>query len=180
MRKVVLYIATSIDGCIARTDGSLDWLERVDTEEEDYGYEEFFDSIDTTLMGNTTFKQILGFDVEFPYQNKRNLVFTRGEPKETPYATVTNHDPAELVRQLKKEEGKDIWLVGGGTLNGALLSADLIDQMIITITPVVLGEGIRLFEGGAPELPWELTGADAYDNGFLQLTYERRPFVAIG
>src|SRR6056297_3515517 len=136
MRKVVLYIATSIDGCIARTDGTLDWLEKVDTEEEDYGYEEFFDSIDTTLIGNTTFKQIVGFDVEFPYQGKRNLVFTRGVPEESPYATVTNQDPVELVRQLKKEEGKDIWLVGGGTLNAALLSADIIDRMIITMIPV--------------------------------------------
>ncbi len=179
MRKVVLYIATSIDGYIARSDGSLDWLENADTEEEDYGYDEFYDSIDTVLMGNSTFRQILSFDVEFPYEGKRNIVFTRGEAGELPEATVTNRDPRELVRELKKEKGEDIWLVGGGTLNAALLTADLIDRMIITVVPVVLGTGIKLFEGSAPELPWELTGADAYDNGFLQLTYERRPFVAI-
>lgn len=179
MRKVVLYIATSIDGQIARSDGSLDWLENADTAEEDYGYEEFFDSVDTTLMGNTTYRQILGFDVEFPYSGKRNYVFTRGAPEESPLATVTNRDPRELVQELKKREGDDIWLVGGGTLNGELMRADLIDRMIITIIPVVLGEGIPLFVGAAPELPWELTEADAYENGFLQLTYERRPFVAL-
>lgn len=179
MRQVVLYIATSIDGFIARMDGSLDWLENADNAEEDYGYEEFFASVDTTLMGNTTFRQILGFDVEFPYEEKKNYVFTRGEPEETPQATVTNRDPSQLVRELKKSEGGDIWLVGGGILNGELLRADLIDRMIITLIPVVLGEGIPLFAGAAPELPWALTEADAYDNGFLQLTYERRPFVAL-
>jgi dihydrofolate reductase len=180
MRNVVLYIATSIDGYIARGDGSLDWLENADSAEEDYGYEEFFDSIDTTLMGNATYRQILSFDVEFPYKGKDNYVFTRGEAEETPQATVTNRNPRELVRELKKREGADIWLVGGGSLNGELLRADLIDRMIITIIPVVLGEGVPLFAGAAPELPWTLTEADAYDSGFLQLTYERRAFVALG
>ncbi|MFW5975819.1 MAG: dihydrofolate reductase family protein [Alkalispirochaetaceae bacterium] len=179
MRKVVLYIAISIDGYIARSDGSLDWLENADTEDEDYGYEEFYDSIDTVLMGHTTFRQILGFDAEFPYQGKQNIVFTRGEPEERPEADVTNRDPVEMVWELKREKGDDIWLVGGGTLNATLLAADLIDRMIITVIPVVLGTGIKLFEGTAPELPWELTGADAYENGFLQLTYERRPFVSL-
>ena len=179
MRKVVLYIASSIDGQIARADGSLDWLENADNAEEDYGYEEFFASVDTTLMGNTTFRQILGFDVEFPYEGKKNYVFTRGEPEERTEATVTNRAPSEVVQELKKSEGGDIWLVGGGSLNGELLRADLIDRMIITLIPVALGEGIPLFAGSAPELPWELIEAEAYDNGFLQLTYERRPFVAL-
>ena len=179
MRNVVLYIATSIDGYIARSNGSLDWLEAADTEEEDYGYEEFFDSIDTTIMGNTTFRQILGFDVEWPYSEKRNYVCTTGEPEEREEATLTDRDPVELVRELKRQEGRDIWLVGGGRLNATLLEADLIDRMIITVVPVVLGDGIKLFEGSSKELPWELTEADAYDNGFLQLTYRRRPFTLL-
>lgn len=180
MRKVVLYIATSVDGYIAKSDGSLDWLESQDTEEEDYGYEDFYASVDTTLMGNTTFQQILGFDVEFPYDDKKNIVFTRGKPKAHDFAEITNRSPAELVRELKKEQGKDIWLVGGGALNGELLRADLLDRMIITVVPVVLGEGIKLFEGVARELPWDLTEAEAYDNGFLQLTYDRRPYLVVG
>lgn len=179
MRKVVLYIATTVDGYIARADGSLDWLESRDTEEEDYGYEEFYASVDTTLMGNTTFRQILSFDVPFPYTDKENFVFSRSDSVANEYATITNRPPAELVRELKNRAGRDIWVVGGGAINGELLRADLIDRMIITVVPVVLGEGIKLFEGSGRELPWDLTEADAYDNGFLQLAYERRPFVAL-
>lgn len=180
MRNLLLYIATSLDGYIAREDGSIDWLESADTGEEDYGYQEFFDSVDTTLMGNRTFRQILGFPVEFPYPGKRNIVFTRSEPVPSEYAEVTNRDPVSMIRELKGEDGGDIWLVGGSELNSLLLEADLIDRMILTVLPRPLGSGIPLFRRRAPDLPWQLTDADAYDSGFLQLTYERRPFTPAG
>lgn len=180
MRQVTLYIATSLDGYIAREDGSIDWLESADTGEEDYGYQEFFDSVEITLMGNRTFRQILGFGVEFPYIGKENYVFTRGTPEASEHATVTDRDPASLVRELKGGgggAGGEIWLVGGSELNSVLLEADLIDRMILTVLPLPLGSGIPLFRRRAPQLPWKLAEAEAYDTGFLQLTYQRLPFT---
>jgi dihydrofolate reductase len=78
MRKIVLYIAASLDGKIARKDGDVKWLDEFsDPEQMDYGYNDFLNSIDTTLMGNNTYKQLLGFGIDFPYRGKTNYVFTR-------------------------------------------------------------------------------------------------------
>lgn len=175
MRKVKLYTASSLDGFIARKDGSIDWLDAVPNPEGlDYGYVDFYNSIDVTLMGNTTFKKVMSFDFEFPYQRTENYVFSRTEKGTSEHVTYVGKDAASFVKKLKKGRGKDIWLIGGGMLNTTLLNADLIDELILTIIPVILGEGIPLFAAGAKEQFFDLIKSRAFDNGMVQIRYVRK------
>jgi dihydrofolate reductase len=171
MRKVVLFIATSLDGFIAGKDGNIDWLYT----DGDFGYSEFYKSIDTTLMGHNTYKDILQFG-SFPYPDKRNFVFTRKErePDQNPVAFITG-GVANFVRELKSEKGKNIWLVGGGQINSILLNNNLIDQMIISIHPKVLGDGIPLFKNESlTNLEYRLENHKVFERGLVQLTYSPR------
>lgn len=169
MRKIILYIATSLDSYIARNDHSLDWL----FTDQDYGYTPFLGTIDTTLMGYTTFEQVLGFG-EFPYQDKKNFVFTRNHADTNyPYAVFISGNIEQIVTELKNAEGKDIWLIGGGEINTILLNANLIDSIIISIHPVILGAGIPLFTGIIRESHFELVDTVSFSSGLVQLTYKK-------
>ncbi len=175
MRKVKLYIATSLDGYIASEDGSIDWLNDPawDIEGEDFGYTDFMNSVDTTLMGNKTYQQVLGFDVPFPYPDYRNIVFSRSQKDPDEHAEFYSGDIPTFVEQLKSEPGKDIWLIGGSQVNGELMEAGLIDQIRLTIIPVSIGSGICLFSGGSGVQKFRLTKTNEYPNGMVQLTYNK-------
>jgi len=173
MRRVVLYIAASLDGCIARPDGSLDWLDAAAVPGEDYGYGEFLASCDTLLVGGVTFRQLLGFG-DYPYAGKRVYVFTRQGPIDVPEGAevaFVDVDPAEMVRRLKQEPGDDIWLVGGSAVIQPVMDADLVDEIILSVIPVVLGEGIPLFAPGTLEKRLELLDERSYPGGIVQLRY---------
>ena len=166
MRKVTLYIAATIDGYIAGPNGELDWLESAGM--LDYGYEEFYASIDTTLMGNATYPITLTVD-EFPYAGKTNYVFTKSSPPpDTEHVRFVSGDIAAFVHDLKEQSGDGIWLVGGGQINTVMLNAGLIDEMIITYLPALLAEGIPLFAPGAVRSDFRTTGCEAYDTGLVQ------------
>lgn len=173
MRKVTLYIAASLDGYIARPDGSIDWLENdaYKLEGEDYGYNQFKETIDTTLMGNNTYKVVMGFDMPFPYPDKTNYVFTRTAHPTSEFVQFVQDDPVAFVKELKKQEGKSIWLIGGGQLNMQLLNACLVDEMIITFVPLILGRGIPLFAGGVSERMLKVQEVTNYKNGFVQVKF---------
>lgn len=169
MRKIVLFVATSIDGFIAGKDGNTDWLYT----EGDFGYQAFYDSIDTTIMGYNTYYFIRHF-AEFPYPDKKNYVFSRKNriPDENPVEFVFG-DVVEFTRSLKESEGKNIWLVGGGQINSLLLNANLIDQMIISIHPTALGDGIKLFKDESlNKFNFTLVKHKVFERGLVQLTYE--------
>ena len=172
MRKVKLYTASSLDGFIARDDGSIDWLDAIPNPEGlDYGYVDFYNSVDVTLMGNTTYKKILGFDFDFPYQNTKNYVFSRSEKGSTEHVTFVSKKVGAFVKKLRKERGKGIWLIGGGELNTTLLNEGLVDELIITIIPVVLGSGIPLFQTTGKDHFFKLVKSRAFDNGIVQIRY---------
>ncbi|MBB6611452.1 dihydrofolate reductase [Pontibacter sp. Tf4] len=174
MRKIVLYIAASLDGYIARPDGSIDWLEDdvYKLEGEDYGYNSFRQTIDTTLMGNNTYKVVKEMGMPFPYQDKKNYVFTRSSHPKADFVEFVQEDPVAFVKQLKKQEGKDIWLIGGAQLNMQLLNASLVDEMIITFVPLILGRGIPLFAGGVSERKMKVHDVSTYQNGFVQVNFK--------
>jgi len=176
LRKIKLYIACSFDHFIARANGDVAWLHLPEfaIDGEDYGYQEFYNSIDTTLMGNTTYKIVQGFDAPFPYKDKKNFVFTRNQNLENNQdVAFVKEEIAPFVRKLKLEKGKDIWLIGGGQINQILLNYNLIDEMIITVMPIMLGHGVKLFHGVVKEKKLNLVDSKHYPNGVLQLKYVR-------
>lgn len=176
-RQVILNIATSLDGFIAKSDGNVDWLNSTeyDLPDEDYGLNSFSKSVDTTLMGNSTYKQVLGFDCPFPYPDTTNFVFSRSqEKKDTEHVKFVSGDVVEFVRQLVKQEGKDIWLIGGGQINSILIENGLVDRIILTLIPITLGEGIPLFDGKPRDTRFELENTLAFSSGLVQLTLKTR------
>jgi dihydrofolate reductase len=171
MRKVKLYIATSLDGKIARKDGTIDWLP--DPTAEDYGYHQFYNSIDATLMGYKTYEICLQFG-EWPYPGKFTYVFTRDSTKSVvPEANLITQHPVDFVRELRELEGKDIWLVGGGEIVTLLHDAGLIDEYILAYIPVILGEGIELFPGIKQQQNLQLTKHLVFSNGVVLLYLDK-------
>jgi len=169
MRKIVLFIATSIDGFIAGKNGDTNWLYT----DGDFGYKEFYDSIDTTIMGYNTYFFIKQFE-QFPYPDKKNYVFSRSnrEPDGNPIEIIFS-DVVEFTRELRSQKGRNIWLVGGSQINSMLINVGLIDEMIISIHPVALGQGIKLFkEEDLRNFQFKLVKHQVFERGLVQLTYD--------
>lgn len=175
MKKVKLYIAVSIDGYIARPDGDLEWLTGFpNPSKTDYGYKDFFASVDTVIMGNRTYQDILLMDVLWPYKDMETYVVTHHAQETKENIRFISENVVETISGLRKKDGKDIWLVGGGQLTSILLNADMVDEMQITFIPVVLGNGIPLFTNNPNESQWNLLENKAFDNGVLQVKYQRK------
>lgn len=173
MRRLILYIAQSLDGKIARLNGDVDWLDQFNAvENEDYGYAAFLETVDTTLMGNRTYEKVLTFGIDFPYADKENYVFTRQKGKQdTEYVKFIGDDIAAFVAGIKQEEGKNIWLIGGSEINTVLFNAGLIDELRLFTMPVTLGEGIPLFAEGVTEKSLKLVEVSTYAVGIICKKY---------
>lgn len=176
MKKIILYIAASLDGRIAEPDGGLDWLtEFPNPEKTDYGYKDLLASVDTVIMGGNTYRELLNMDVIWPYKQQKSYVVTRGW---TEKATAENvhfitDDVIKNISALRNEPNKDIWLVGGGELISMLLAADLVDEIRITYFPVILGKGIPLFMEQPKKSKWVLSNNKQYKNNVFSVTYKK-------
>lgn len=169
MRKIKLFIATSLDGYIARPDGAVDWLP---TDGNDYGYQDFISTIDTTLMGGKTYRDVLSFGV-FPYAQLENYIFTRNRGmKKAPNVKYVSGDIAKFTHALKSEAGKDIWLIGGSEIITEIYNQGLIDEYIITVIPIILGKGIPMFFALEKQAILKLIGSKVYPSGVVQLSYK--------
>jgi dihydrofolate reductase len=167
MRRVRLFIATSLDGYITGPHSSLDWL----FTDQDYGYDAFIEGVDTLAMGRRTFETVLNLG-EWPYEGMRTHVFSRGEnPPLDPRVTYTSLSPAEWVGERLKEEGKDLWVVGGGELIGGFLDALLVDEITVAVHPTILGGGTPFVPVGTHRHSLQLVRQDSWDSGLVQLTY---------
>lgn len=174
MRRIKLYIAASIDGYIADPDGGLDWLSGYPiTPELNYGYDEFFNSVDSVIMGGRTYRDILNMDVIYPYKDKTSYIVTHKKLKDTENIHSITDNIIETISDLKSKDGKDIWLVGGGEIISMLLEDNLVDEMIITHIPKILGDGIPLFPKMKMESNWKLLNSQSYNNGILSVEYQR-------
>ena len=148
MPEVILYVAASLDGYIARPNGAVDWLDEIggsgEGPAEDYGYHQFLANVGVVLMGRVTYEQILSFGVAYPYPGAVGYVFsrTRAGEKDDNVTFVDVSAIPELIAGLKETGEKDIWLVGGGQLVQEFLRLDLIDRIELFIPPLILGEGI--------------------------------------
>jgi dihydrofolate reductase len=176
MRKLSLFIATSLDGYIAKPNDDLSFLKLVEKEGEDYGYAEFTANIDTIILGRRTYDWVLREIGTSHYDNgERNVyVITRTERQSVGKTKFYTGNLNELVQQLKSENGKNIYCDGGAEIVNELLMSDLIDELIVSIVPVLVGNGIRLFKDGRPEQQLELVNTKAFDTGLIQLHYKRK------
>lgn len=171
-RKLILYIACSVDGYIAKPGDDLSFLDRVQKEGEDYGYHDFVNYIDTVILGRRTYEWVLGLGIGFPHADKETYIITRTERPKEGNLTFYTGDMATLVSELKSKSGKHIFCDGGAEIVTLLLKHKLFDELIISVIPVLVGDGIRLFANGIPEHPLELLSAKSYDTGLVQLHYK--------
>jgi len=172
-RKVILYIASSLDGYIAKPNDDLSFLSIVEEAGQDYGYNDFLKTIDTVILGRKTYDWVMTQVAEFPHNDKDTYVITRTPKPEIGKTKFYTGNLIELVDKLKHEAGKNIFIDGGAEIANGLLMENLIDEFIISIIPVLLGEGVKLFSDGRPEMQLKLISSEKYRKGLVQLHYER-------
>ena len=176
-RIASVFIATSLDGYIAREDGEIDWLNdanKVVPEGEDCGFFAFMDSVDALVMGRNTFEKVLSFG-QWPYGNKPVVVLSSNKieiPDSLPeMVTCSSESPSELSDRLANEGVKRIYVDGGATIQ-RFLADGLVKDITITNIPVILGCGIPLFSNVAEDISLKHIKTKTYDFGFVQSTYE--------
>jgi dihydrofolate reductase len=172
-RKVILYIATSLDGYIAKPGDDLSFLSRVQQEGEDYGYNTFLKTVDTVILGRKTYEWVMKELNEFPHSNLESYVITRTPGQDIGKIKFYTGNLKELIIKLKSQDGKNIFIDGGSEIVNELVKEKLIDQFCISIIPVLLGTGIRLFKDGQPEQNLKLVRSKNYSSGLVQLHYDR-------
>jgi len=174
-RKVVLYIAQSLDGFIAGKDDDLSWLSVVEKSGEDYGYQNFINSVDTVIMGRKTYDKVLSFGIEFPHKSKKCYVISNSKTGHDEYVEFINDDLIAFIESLKSKPGKNIYLDGGAMLVQEMLRLNLIDEMILSVIPVLLGKGIHLFGEyntlSKPHTKLQLQSCKYFETGLVQLQY---------
>ena len=169
-----IFIATSLDGFVARADHRIEWLESVDTGDDDLGYEEFVDNVDGLVMGRGTYEKVRTFG-EWPYR-KTVVVMSRSLAQEdVPQeldgrVEVSQLDPLEQMRKLHRDGWKRAY-VDGGNLVQSFLRAGLIADLTLTTIPVLIGDGIRLFGELEEDIKLELTGSQSFGSGLVQSRY---------
>lgn len=173
MPKVTYYVASSIDGFIATPDGGVGWLDRFNGTGEDYGYSELLASVGALLMGSRTYQQVLTFG-PWPYAELPTWVFSgRAIAPAASAVTVTAADPVDLMATLDAAGIDRAWLVGGAALAQAFRGRGLITDYIVSVMPVILGDGIPLFTPGEL-LELELVSSEAFASGVVQSHYMPR------
>ncbi len=168
--KISIYIATSIDGYIARKDGSLDWLDQVGGFDEDYGFQKLLDSIDAVILGRNTY-EIAARVIDWPYKGKRIVVLSNSLQVVREEAELFRGDLTQLVFQLHSDGIKHVWIDGGVTIS-QFLDLQMVDSMTLSVIPVILGGGMPLFSEIGKELPCRLVSSQSYPSGLVQLNYE--------
>lgn len=170
--EISLYIATSLDGYIADTAGGVDWLSVVEEPGEDYGYQSFYDSVDALILGSRTYEQVLDWG-DWPYPGKPAWVLSSRALPAPPEVTVVDTGPHELVREMDALGIRRAWLVGGAETVAAFVRAGQVARYIISLVPVILGDGLPLFLPGVGHHGLRLVDHRRFHTGLVQLTWER-------
>ncbi len=171
MRKLILYIACSLDGYIAAENDNIDFLNSVAVEAEDYGYEEFIKTVDTVIVGRKTYDKVLSMGYDFPHADKESYIITRTPKESIGNIHFYNASIVELVHDLKNKPGKNIFCDGGAEVVNLLLSNKLFDEMYISIIPCLLGSGTKLFKENKIESQIKLISSKSFESGLVQLHY---------
>ena len=178
MRKIIVHIATSADGFIARKDGGIDWLDRPTPKGVDYGLAAFYKSIDTILYGRKTYDVAVKFvedGIAIPTDARvRNYVFSRRRSPKTilPGFEFVKGPIKKFTKHLRAQKGKDIWMMGGGGIIASFLDEGEIDEFIISVMPVFIGEGIPLIGPGRRTVSLKLLSTKKFPDGVVRLHYQ--------
>lgn len=174
MRKISLFIAVSLDGYIAKPNDDLSFLKIVEKEGEDYGYTKFTENIDTIIIGRKTYDYVAKEIGTSHYENGERDVYvsTRSFKPTVGRTTFYSGSIVDLIQRLKSEPGKNIYCDGGAEVINELLKNKLIDEYIISIIPIMLGAGTRLFKEGIPEQELVLISSTSFESGLVQLHYK--------
>jgi len=174
--KVSAFIATSLDGYIARPNGDINWLMEADKSDgkEDYGYKEFSDTVDCMIMGRNSMEKVMSFP-EWPYEGKRVVVLSNtlneAPPQLQDKIELYSGSLIELVKKLEKDQCKRIYIDGGKTIQ-SFINDNLITDITITKIPILLGEGLSLFGMTKKDIKLKHTVTKSYPSGFVKSTYE--------
>ncbi len=172
MAKIKVYIASSLDGFIARKDDSIDWLEKMGGEDEDYGYNDFIENVGACIMGARTYAECRKHPDRFiaglttyvvsrqimPIDENQKIEFLIGNLKDS-------------IARIRRSTTKDIWLVGGGKLIATFLNEKLVDEILHFIAPVLLHEGIPLYPGLKQDISLQFLDNKKYASGMVRLHY---------
>ncbi len=171
MPELIYYVAASLDGFIATPSGGVEWLSGFEQSGEDYGYREFYATIDTLVMGRNTYDEVRSYGA-WPYAGKPAWVCTESVVADpTPDVRVTHLTPHALMRALEAGGAARCWLVGGGRLAAAFHANGLITEYVVSVIPVILGDGIPMLATNGEAQPLHLEESVAYPTGVVQLRY---------
>lgn len=174
MKKFVLYIAMSIDGYIATQDNDISWLSMVEREGEDYGYNDFIQSVDTVILGRKTYTKVLSIADTFPHKDKTTYVLSKTLQGDDANVTFYNGDIATLLQIIREKNTEGtIFCDGGADIVQQCLQTHLFDTIIISVIPLLLGGGVRLFSGEYPLQKMELFRSTTFPSGLVQLWYKK-------
>ena len=163
----------SLDGYIAKPNDDLSFLSAVEKKGEDYGYADFVSTVDTVILGRKTYDWVMKQVGEFPHADKNAYIITRTARRTIGRTVFFTGDLTDLVRKLKSENGKNIFCDGGAEIVNELLKNDLLDEIIISVIPILVGNGTNLFKDNRPEQKLKLVNVKTYDTGLTQLHYKR-------
>ena len=181
--RVTIHMAASLDGYIARKDGSVDWLETSDEfadgdTMDPQLVESFLETIDCYVMGSRTYETALGFEAKglgWSYGDTPTFVLTtRDLPRTRESVEFYSGELARLVDDRLRPGFRRIWIVGGGAVSGECLRLGLADELCYSIMPILIGDGISFFEGPYGDVALHLAGVKAYKSGMVELRYEVR------
>ncbi len=172
-RKIIVHIATSADGFIARPDGNLDWLTNRPAPKGFYGLPEFASSVDAKIIGRKTFDASVRMGATFK-ADETHYVFSRRPPPAArpPGVQFVAGSIRSFAERLRKEPGKNVWMMGGGEIIGSFLDEGAIDEFVITVVPILIGEGIPLMAPRRRDVPLRLRSARSFPDGVVQLHYD--------
>src|SRR5438132_6108995 len=164
-----VFIASSLDGYIARADGSLDWLDPFHNEE--HGYHAFFAGVDALVIGRGTYDTVLAFPA-WPYGNKRVIVCTTRPTSPAHGEELWSGAPRALAERLEREGIRRVYLDGGALIR-SFLREGFVDELTIDVVPLILGSGRPLFASGLPEIPLRFVESKSHPSGLVQIRYHR-------
>jgi dihydrofolate reductase len=171
MRKLILGVAVSLDGFIEGPNGEYDWC----FSDQDYGMRDFIKRIDAIFMGRKTYEMMQSFEGQAggnPWQGIKTYVFSNTLKSNLKDAEIVSGDIATQVRTIKTMNGKDIWLFGGASLTTTLMNEKLVDELWLSVHPILLGRGKPLFENLSSRIITKLIHSKTYDTGLVSLAYE--------